>query len=376
MASKQIALLVRSITRKGALARHISWAPDSGARQTATKKDSKMKAIGYNQAGPITAPGALVEFETAIPELGPRDLLVEVRGISVNPVDVKVRANVAPEKGSKVIGYDAAGVVRKVGGAVGNFNVGDEVYYAGDIVRPGTNAELHAVDERIVGKKPKSLGFADAAGFPLTSITAWEILFDSFALTEGAGKGESLLIIGGAGGVGSILIQLAKQLTGLTVIATASRPETVQWVQQMGADQVINHRESLVDQVKALGLEPRYVAALTGTEGHFPAIIELIKPRGHLTLIDDPQSLDINLGKPKALTISWEFMFARAMFHTDDIEKQHDLLNRVSELIDDGTLRSTVTNNLGKISVETLKAAHSLQESGRVIGKNVLDGFH
>ena len=210
-----------------------------------------MKAIGYNQAGPITAPDALVEFEAEIPALRPRDLLVDVRGISVNPVDVKVRAMMGPDKGSKVIGYDAAGVVRKVGSDVSKFKVGDEVFYAGDFTRPGTNSEFHAVDERIVGKKPKSLGFAQAAGFPLTSITAWEILFDSFALKEGEGKGESLLIIGAAGGVGSILIQLAKKLTGLTVIATASRPDTTEWIKKMGADHVINHRESLVDQVKA-----------------------------------------------------------------------------------------------------------------------------
>jgi zinc-binding alcohol dehydrogenase family protein len=335
-----------------------------------------MKAIGYKQAGPITAPDALIEFEAETPELGPHDLLVEVRGISVNPVDVKVRANMAPVKGTKVIGYDAAGVVRQVGSDVSKFHVGEEVYYAGDLTRPGTNSEFHAVDERIVGKKPKSLGFAKAAGFPLTSITAWEILFDSYAFKEGEGKGENLLIIGGAGGVGSILIQLAKKLTRLTVIATASRPETREWVQKMGADHVISHREPLVDQIKTLGLEPCYVASLTGSDEHFPAIIELIKPRGHIALIDDPQSLDVKSGKHKALTFSWEFMFTRSMYQTDDIEKQHELLNRVSELIDDGTLISTVTNNLGKVSAETLKTAHSQQESGRVIGKNVLDGFH
>ncbi len=337
-----------------------------------------MKAIGYKQAGPITAPDALIEFDADKPELGPRDLLVEVRGISVNPVDVKVRTipELGPEKGqTKIIGYDAAGIVREVGSDVSTFNIGDEVYYAGDLTRPGTNSELHAVDERIVGKKPKSLGFAEAAGFPLTSITAWEILFDSFGLKEGEGKGESLLIVGAAGGVGSILIQLAKKLTGLTVIATASRPDTIKWVQKMGAEHVINHHESLVEQIKSLGLGPRYVASLNGTEGHFPAIVELIKPRGHIALIDDPQSLDINSIKLKALSLSWEFMFARSMFQTEDIEKQHELLNRVSELIDDGTVLSTVTNNLGKLSVATLIGAHVQQESGRVIGKNVLDGF-
>ena len=334
-----------------------------------------MKAMGYNQNGPINAPDAIIEFESKTPELRPHDLLVGVRGISVNPVDVNVRAMMGPDKGTKIIGYDAAGVVREIGSDVSKFKVGDEVFYAGDFTRPGTNSEFHAVDERIVGKKPKSLDFAGAAGFPLTSITAWEILFDSFALKEGEGDGESLLIIGAAGGVGSILIQLAKKLTGLTVIATASRPNTMEWVKRMGAEHVINHREPLAGQVKALGLEPRYVASLNGTEGHFPTIVELIKPRGHIALIDDPQSLDINSIKLKALSFSWEFMFTRSMFQTEDIEKQHELLNRVSELIDNGTLVSTVTNNLGKISVETLKEAHRQQESGCVVGKNVLDGF-
>ena len=337
-----------------------------------------MKAIGYKQAGPISSPEALIEFEADAPVLEPHDLLVEIRGISVNPVDVKVRTRpqLGPEKGqTKVIGYDAAGIVQKVGSDVSLFKVGDEVFYAGDLTRPGTNSELHAVDERIVGKMPKSLGFAEAAGLPLTSITAWEILFDSFALEEGQGQGESLLIVGAAGGVGSILIQLAKKLTGLTVIATASRSETIEWVKKMGADHVVNHRQSLVDQLRQLEIEPRYVASLNGTEGHFPAIVELIKPRGHIALIDDPQSLDINSIKPTALSFSWEFMFTRSMFQTDDIEKQHELLNRVSELIDDGILISTVTTNLGNMGVETLKEAHRLQESGHVIGKNVLNGF-
>ena len=335
-----------------------------------------MKAIGYNKTGPIADPESLIEFEADMPELGPRDLLVEVRGISVNPVDVKVRVRMAPENGTRIIGYDAAGVVREVGREVRNFKVGDEVFYAGDLTRPGTNAALHAVDERIVGKKPQSLGFAEAAGFPLTSITAWEILFDCFALQEGEGRGESLLIVGAAGGVGSILIQLAAKLTGLTVIATASRPETIAWVKKMGADHVINHRESLGDQVGGLGLEPRYVASLNGTEGHFPSIVELIKPRGHIALIDDPPNLDIKSIKPKALSLSWEFMFARSMFQAKDIEQQHALLNRVSELIDSGKIKSTVTNNLGALTAENLTAAHAQQESGRVIGKNVLSGIN
>ena len=335
-----------------------------------------MKAIGYNKAGPISAPDSLIEFTAKPPELRPRDLLVEVRGVSVNPVDTKVRANVAPNKENKIIGYDAAGVVRQVGSDVTKFKVADEVYYAGDITRPGTNAELHAVDERIVGKKPKSLSFAEAAGLPLTAITAWELLFDSLKLKERDGKDESLLIIGGAGGVGSILIQLAKKLTNLTVIATASRVESTEWVKKMGADHVINHRESLVDQLKTLAIEPGYVACLTGTDQHFPAVIELIQPRGQIALIDDPQELDIKLGKTKALSFTWEFMFTRSMYQTHDIEKQHELLNRVADLIDTHILISTVTNNLGKIAADTLKIAHLQQESGKVIGKNVLEGFH
>lgn len=334
-----------------------------------------MKAIGHNQAGPVSEAEALVLIETEFPQPGPNDLLVEVKGISVNPVDVKVRANMPPDKGTRILGYDASGVVKNVGNAVSRFKPGDEVYYAGDFTRAGTNAEFHLVDERIVGKKPQSLDFPDSAAFPLTSITAWEILFDSFGLKEGEGKGESLLIIGGAGGVGSVLIQLAKKLTGLEVIASASRPETTEWVKKMGADHVINHHESIADQMNELGIEPRYVASLNGTEKQFPAIVELIKPRGHIALIDDPGKLDIHSIKLKALSFSWEFMFARPMFQTEDMEKQHELLNRVSELIDDGKLISTVTGRLGNLSLETIREAHIQQESGRVIGKNVLEGF-
>ncbi len=321
------------------------------------------------------APNSLFEFDCPVPELRPRDLLVEVRGVSVNPVDVKVRENRGPESGNKIIGYDAAGVVKELGSEVTIFEIGDEVFYAGDLSRSGTNSELHAVDERIVGKKPKSLDFAESAGMPLTSITAWEILFDCFSLEEGEGKGESILVIGGAGGVGSILIQLAKKLTGLNVVATASRPESTAWVQKMGADHVINHRESLVDQLNLLDIQPAYVAALTGTDGHFASILELTKPRGHVAFIDDPQTLDIKAGKMKALSFSWEFMFTRSMFQTEDIEKQHELLNRVSELIDSDELISTVTNNVGQLNVENLKKAHAMQETGRSIGKNVLSGF-
>lgn len=334
-----------------------------------------MKAIGYTEAGPISAENALIEFDTEMPQPGPNDLLVEVRGVSVNPVDVKVRAGMEPEHGPRILGFDAAGVVKAVGAETTRFQPGDKVFYAGDITRPGTNAAFHGVDERIVGRKPASLDFTEAAGMPLTTITAWEILFDSFGLQEDSGTGEALLVIGGAGGVGSILIQLAKTLTDLTVIATASREDTQAWVTKMGADHVINHRNPLDEEIKALGIAPRYVASLTHTDKHFASIHELIEPRGHIALIDDPETLDIVPLKAKALSVSWEFMFTRSMFQTADMDAQHKLLNRLADLLDNGTLVSTVNHHGGTLSVENLRAAHALQESGKAIGKTVLDGF-
>lgn len=333
-----------------------------------------MKAFGHTKPSPLPDEESLVELDVKAPEPGPRDLLVEVRGVSMNPVDVKVRALMAPEGPHRILGYDAAGVVKEVGDQVTLFSPGDEVFYAGDITRPGTNAELHLVDERIVGRKPSSLDFADSAGIPLTSITAWEILFDSFRLEEGKGDGQALLVIGGAGGVGSILIQLAKKLTGLEVIATASRPETTEWVKKMGADHVVNHRDPLDEEMAALGIAPRYVASLTNTEDHLGAIVELTRPFGHIALIDDPSSLDIKPLKLKALTVSWEFMFARSMFQTDDMDTQHELLDRVADLLDDGTLQSTVTKRAGPLNIDNLHRAHEFQESGRAIGKTVLEG--
>ena len=323
--------------------------------------------------GPIETAG-FTEFSTDIPDVGVHDLLVEVHGVSLNPVDTKVRKRAEPEGAPKVLGYDAAGIVKKIGSAVSKFSIGDEVFYAGDITRPGTNSELHVVDERIVGKKPSSIGMAEAAGIPLTSITAWELLFDSLGITES--DNEAILVIGGAGGVGSILIQLAKKLTKLTVIATASRQDTIDWVKKMGADHVIDHSKPIDTEIEALGIQPKYVAALTGTEGHFDAIINLIKPRGAVAFIDDPEVLNIKSGKQKALRFAWELMFTRPMFNTPDMDEQHKILNRVSKMLDDGTLISTVTNNLGKLSPKTIVEAHKQQESGRVIGKNVLEGLH
>ena len=318
----------------------------------------------------------MVAFGAARPSPEPNDLLVEVRAVSVNPVDFKVRNNRPPPEGDPtILGWDAAGVVVETGSAVTQFKAGDEVFYVGEFTRPGTNAEFQLVDERLVGKKPSSIGPADASALPLTSITAWEILFDSYGLKEGDGEGESILVVGGAGGVGSILIQLAKQLTGLTVIATASRPETEAWVKKMGADHVVNHKNPLNEEVKALGLTPKYVAALAGTDVHFESIVELIKPRGHIAMIDDPPNLNIGAIKLKALSFSWEFMFARSMFKTDDMVAQSNLLNRVSELVDQGKLVTTANKHVGEINADNLRSALEAQQSGATIGKMVLEGF-
>ncbi|WP_323772515.1 zinc-binding alcohol dehydrogenase family protein [Antarctobacter sp.] len=335
-----------------------------------------MKALGYTQKGAISEPSSVVEFETDQPTPGAGDLLVEVLGVSVNPVDVKVRANRRPPGDApRILGFDAAGIVRQTGAAVKGFKPGDAVFYAGEFTRPGSNAAFQVVDERLVGRKPNSLGFAEAAALPLTSITAWEILFDCFRVAEGGGAGDAVLIIGGAGGVGSILIQLAKQLTGLTVIATASRDDTRAWVTKMGADHVIDHHKPLDAQVADLGLHPRYVASLNQTGRHFAAIVELIQPRGHISLIDDPQGIDITAIKLKALTLSWEFMFARSMFQTDDMQAQGDLLGRVSALVDEGRLVTTANRHLGPLTGDSLRAALTEQDSGAAIGKIVLDGL-
>ena len=335
-----------------------------------------MKALGYSEKGPLSNEGAVVAFDAAKPQPEPNDLLVEVRAISVNPVDFKVRNNRPPPEGDPtILGWDAAGVVVETGADVSQFKAGDEVFYAGEFTRPGTNAEFQVVNEKLVGRKPSSIGFGDAAALPLTSITAWEILFDSYGLKEGEGAGDALLVIGGAGGVGSILIQLAKQLTGLTVIATASRPETEAWVKKMGADHIVNHKKPLDEEIKALGITPRYVAALTGTDVHFDSIVELIKPRGHIAMIDDPPNLNIAAIKMKALSFSWEFMFARSMFKADDMDAQGALLNRVAELVDQEKLISTVNNHVGNINEANLRKALETQQSGTAVGKTVLEGF-
>lgn len=337
-----------------------------------------MKAIAYYASLPITDPQSLQDIELPAPQPGPRDLLVEVKAISVNPVDTKVRQNMAPEGGNpKVLGWDVAGVVQAVGADVSLFKPGDRVYYAGSIARAGGNSELHAVDERIVGRMPASLGFAEAAALPLTAITAWELLFERLQVQPGhVDAGQSLLIVGAAGGVGSILTQLASQLTGLTVIGTASRPETQAWVRELGADHVLDHSQPLSAELKRLGLGPvTHVASLTQTDQHLAELVEALAPQGRLALIDDPKALDVSLLKRKSLSLHWEFMYTRSLYETPDMIEQHHLLNRVAELIDAGTLRTTVGEHFGRIDAANLKRAHALLESGKARGKIVLEGF-
>lgn len=337
-----------------------------------------MKAVGYYSPLPITAEKSLIDLELPAPALKPSDLLVRVQAISVNPVDVKVRAGVTPSAGeAKILGWDAAGIVEAVGAEVNTFRPGDAVYYAGAIDRPGANSELHAVDSRVVGRKPASLSPTQAAALPLTAITAWELLFDRLGVPYGNKTQEgALLIINGAGGVGSILIQLARRLTGLTVIATASRPETIAWTKAMGAHHVIDHRQPLDEGLQAIGFsEVRYVASLTGTSGHLPAILKAMAPQGKLALIDDPETLDIAPFKRKSVSVHWELMFTRSLFGTDDMAAQGKLLNEVADLVDAGVLRTTLKDELGLINAANLRKAHMLIESGKTIGKLVLAGF-
>lgn len=337
-----------------------------------------MKAIGYQQSLPVEDAKSLIDFVLPDPTPGPRDLLVEVRAISVNPVDTKIRMRVQPEAGQhQVLGWDVAGVVRAVGNEVTLFQPGDEVFYAGALDRPGANSELHLVDERIVGRKPASLDFAAAAALPLTSITAWELLFERLQIGEGKDdRDQRLLIVGAAGGVGSILTQVARQLTGLQVIGTASRRETQDWVRELGAHEVIDHSQPLAAELQRVGIaDVTHVASLTHTDLHLPQIVEALQPQGRLALIDDPASLDISLLKRKSLSLHWEFMYTRSLYQTPDMIAQHQLLNRVAELIDSGVLKTTLSEHYGTINAANLRRAHAFIESGKAKGKIVLEGF-
>lgn len=337
-----------------------------------------MKAIAYQNAGPLDRADALVDVTLEKPVARGRDLLVRVEAISVNPVDYKIRSNVSPEAGQwKVLGWDAVGTVVETGEKVEGFKTGDQVWYAGSLIRQGTNSAFHLVDERIVGRKPLSISNSEAAALPLTSITAWEMLFDRLDVRKPvAGAANAILIIGGAGGVGSVAIQLLRALTDLTVIATASRPETQDWVKQLGAHHVVDHGKPLAQQVEALGIgAPAFVFSTTQTLKHLAEIVTLIAPQGRFGLIDDPDVLDIMPFKRKSVSVHWELMFTRPIYETADIGEQGKLLNDVAQLIDAGKIKTTLTEVLSPINAANLKKAHSVLESGKAKGKIVLEGW-
>ncbi len=337
-----------------------------------------MRAVGYQKSLPINDPHSLVDVDLPKPEPKGRDLLVEVRAISVNPVDTKVRRRAEPVPGGwKVLGWDVAGTVAAVGAEAKAFKPGDAVFYAGAITRPGANSEFHLVDERIVGRKPATLDWIEAAALPLTSVTSWEMLFHRLDVRKPVpGAANLLLVVGGAGGVGSITIQLARRLTGLTVIATASRPETRQWALDLGAHHVVDHSKPLAAEVAALGLgAPAFVFSTTNTDRHLAEIVKLIAPQGRFGLIDDPPALDVNPFKAKSVSIHWELMFTRSTFDTADVAEQGVLLNEVSRLVDQGKIRTTLAERFGAINAANLRRAHALIESGRAKGKIALAGF-
>lgn len=332
-----------------------------------------MKAIGFKTSLPIGEQESFIAFETEVPTLYAHDLLVKVQAVSVNPVDYKIRQNSAKDMvldTPKVIGWDAVGIVEEVGDAVTLFKKGDEVYYAGDITRSGSNAEYQLIDERIVGRKPKNLSVAEAAVIPLTGLTAWEILFDRMRISTEKDKGKTLLIIGGAGGMGSIAIQLAKKVAGLTVIATASRPETVEWCKKMGADVVVNHQD-LVNEVRNAGFHyVDFIADFVNTGAYWDAMVELIKPQGHIgSITASSEPVALNKLKTKSASFSWEYMYTRSMFQTEDMIQQHHILNQIADLVEADAIQSTLYLTLEGLTVENFKQAHQLLESGKTIGK-------
>jgi NADPH2:quinone reductase len=336
-----------------------------------------MKAIGFKTSLPISAEESFIEFETAIPQPSGRDILVKINAISVNPVDYKIRQNSAKDtvlETPKVIGWDATGTVEAVGESVTFFKTGDSVYYSGDLTRSGSNAEYQLIDERIVGLKPSTLSNAEAAAMPLTALTAWESLYDRIRISEQKDKGKSILIIGGAGGVGSIAIQLAKKISGLKVITTASRTETKEWCLDMGADLVVDHK-NLVEEIRATGYqEVDFILDFVDLNSYWDAIVELIKPQGHIVSITGSATpVALNKLKNKSVTFSWEFMYTRSMYQTDDMEEQHRILNKLAELFDNGTLKTTLNTTLNGFTAENLKEAHRLLESGKTIGKVVIE---
>ena len=341
-----------------------------------------MKAIAIFQHLSTDNPDCFIEVELKKPQPTGRDLLVKVKAISVNPVDYKVRSSIKEKLDSpKVIGWDAAGIVEQVGAATSLFKVGDEVYYAGSITRPGSNSEYQLVDERIVGSKPNNLSFAEAAALPLTTITAWEALFERLGIEAAntpKNQNSTVLIINGAGGVGSIAIQLAKQIAGLRVIATASRAETVTWCQQMGADKCINHHQPLSSELAKIGIsEVDYILCFNNIDLHWQSMVDIIKPQGKIcSIVGNNSPLDLNLLKNKSVTFAWELMFTKSQYETEDMQSQHELLNRVAELCDRNIIKTTLTENLGSLNTLNLAQAHARLESGKTIGKLVLDGIN
>ncbi|WP_374172567.1 zinc-binding alcohol dehydrogenase family protein [Flavobacterium tructae] len=332
-----------------------------------------MKAIGFKTSLPIVEEESFIAFETPKPVPGERDLVVKISAVSVNPVDFKIRQNSTKDtvlETPKIIGWDAVGIVEAVGEKVSLFKVGDEVFYAGDITKLGSNAEYQSIDERIVGRKPKSLSLEESAVIPLTGLTAWEILFDRIRINPEKDKGKSILIIGGAGGVGSIAIQLAKKIAGLTVIATASRPETIAWCKEQGADYVVDHR-NLIASVQEAGFQQvDFILDFVDTNSYWDTMVELIKPQGHIASItgsSDPVAL--NKLKNKSASFSWELMYTRSMYETDDMQEQHVILNKLADLLDQGMLKSTLNVTLTGLTVANFKKAHELLESGKTIGK-------
>jgi zinc-binding alcohol dehydrogenase family protein len=336
-----------------------------------------MRAVAYTESLPVDDPRCLLDVELPVPRPGPRDLLVRVEAVATNPVDYKVRQNTDPGGEPKVLGWDAAGIVVAVGSQVRSFEAGDEVYYAGAVDRPGANAEYHAVDERLVALKPATLSFGQAAALPLTSLTAWEGLFERLGLSDGGvQRTGTLLVTAAAGGVGSMVVQLARVLTGLSVIGTASRPETVEFARTMGADHVVDHHQPLAPQILQLAPDGvDFVFGTSRTEANLPVYAEVLKPGGQIVAIDDPDNVPLGLLKRKSIGFHWEFMFTRSLFQTPDQEVQQQILRRIARLVDAGVVVSTGTQDLGRVNAANLRRAHRLLESGSSIGKTTLTGF-
>lgn len=332
-----------------------------------------MKAVGFTQSLPIKEPGSLFSFKTKTPKPGPMDLLIKIKAVSVNPVDSKIRQSAAKDQEldePKIIGWDACGIVKKVGDQVTHFAPGDKVYYAGDIARPGCYAEYQLVDERIVAKTPENQTWEEIAAIPLTGLTAWECIFDRMKIEEGAGEGQTILIIGGAGGVGSIGIQLLKALKNFRVIATASRDETFSWCKEMGADEVVNHN-SLSEELENDSID--YILNFADTSGHWDTMAELIKPQGSIcAIVNTTEPVDINILKNKSVSFHWELMFTRSRYQTADMEAQHKILATIAWLMENNKVKSTLYKKFEGLDAETFRKVHELQESGKSIGKNVI----